>query len=185
MPFATRCANDDPPCSTNRHFAPVSSRPACSARKAKRTNNTQILRSIDERTSMKELIESLLQTRWFVLAARVILTFVFWSAGLAGIFDFPTKVAEMRSVGLPAPELFAVVVTIVQLGGSILIIANKYAWLGAGALGVFLALTIPFAHAFWTMSEPQRTFEFYVVLEHISIIGGLMVAAALSSRRAP
>ena len=132
---------------------------------------------------MNELIESLLRTRWFAFAARVVLTFVFWSAGLAGIFDFPMKVAEMRSVGLAMPELFAVAVTIVQLGGSLLIITNKYAWLGAGALSVFLALTIPIAHAFWTMSEPQRTFEFFVVLEHISIIGGLMVAAALCARR--
>jgi transmembrane protein len=32
------------------------------------------------------------------------------------------------------------------------------------------------------MSEPQRTFEFYVVLEHVSLIGGLMVAAALGHR---
>lgn len=131
---------------------------------------------------MIELIETLLRTRWFALAARIILTFVFWSAGLAGILDFPMKVAEMRSVGLPMPELFAMAVTIVQLGGSILIIANRYAWLGAGALGVFLALTIPIAHPFWSMPEPQRTFEFYVVLEHISIIGGLMVAAALCVR---
>lgn len=48
---------------------------------------------------------------------------------------------------------------------------------------MFLALAIPIAHPFWQMSEPNRTFEFYVVLEHISLIGGLMVAAALSGRK--
>lgn len=133
---------------------------------------------------MNELVGALVRSRWFALAGRILLTFVFWSAGVAGVLDFPAKVAEMRGAGLTPPDAFAVAVTIVQLGGSMLIIANRYAWLGAGALGVFLALTIPIAHAFWTMPEPQRTFEFYVVLEHISLIGGLMVAAALGSRSA-
>lgn len=127
-------------------------------------------------------IASLLASKWFLLFARVVLTFVFWSAGLAGLFDFATKTAEMRAVGLAPAELFAVAVTIVQLGGSALIIFNRWAWLGAGALGVFLALTIPIAHPFWSMPEPQRTFEFYIVLEHISLIGGLMVAAVLARR---
>ncbi|KIQ20489.1 DoxX family protein [Variovorax paradoxus] len=131
---------------------------------------------------MTPLVEAILRSRWFVLLARLALTFVFWSAGLAGIFDFPAKVAEMRQVGLSPAPAYAVAVTLVQLGGAALVISNRWAWLGAGGLGVFLAMTIPIAHPFWTMSEPQRTFEFYVVLEHVSLIGGLMVAAALGQR---
>ncbi len=69
-----------------------------------------------------------------------------------------------------------------QMGGSAAIILNRLAWLGAAALSVFLILTIPIAHAFWSMPEPQSRFEFLVVLEHISLIGGLMVAASLGSR---
>lgn len=86
----------------------------------------------------------------------------------------------MEAVGLDPSVLFAVAVTALQLGASAAIIFNRGAWLGAGALGVFLALTIPIAHPFWNMPEPQRTLEFYVVLEHISLIGGLMVAAVLA-----
>ncbi|MEV5020820.1 DoxX family protein [Sphingobium sp. LMA1-1-1.1] len=128
-------------------------------------------------------IHRILTSRWFNFLARTVLTFVFWSAGLAGIFDFSGKVIEMEMVGLEPAALFALAVTIVQIGGSTLIIIDRFAWLGAGALGVFLALTIPIAHPFWQMSEPNRTFEFYVVLEHISLIGGLMIAAALSGRK--
>lgn len=113
------------------------------------------------------------------------LTFVFWTAGLAGIFDFPMKVGEMRAAGLIPPEAFAVAVTAVQLTGSLLIILNRHAWLGAGALGVFLALTIPIGHPFWTLAEPQRTTSFFTVLEHISLIGGLMVVAALGRKAKP
>lgn len=129
---------------------------------------------------MPVAIERILTCYWFNFLARAALTFVFWSAGLAGIFDFPGKVLEMEMVGLESAALFALAVTIIQIGGSALIIFNRFAWLGAGALGVFLTLTIPIAHPFWQMAEPKLTFEFYVVLEHISLIGGLMIAAALS-----
>ncbi|AJC83395.1 DoxX family protein (plasmid) [Rhizobium etli bv. phaseoli str. IE4803] len=127
---------------------------------------------------MPNVIATLLASRIFVLFAKLALTFVFWSAGLAGLFDFGAKTAEMQAVGLAPAGVFAVAVTAVQLGGTILIITDRLAWLGAGALGIFLAMTVPVAHPFWTMAGPQRTSEFYVVMEHISLIGGLMTAAA-------
>ena len=126
-------------------------------------------------------MHTLLMKPWFVLLARIVLTFVFWSAGLFGIFDFAGRVAEMQAYSLPLPELTAVVVTVLQLGGSLAIILNRFAWLGAGSLSVFLLLTVPIAHAFWNMPEPQSTFEFFVVLEHVSLIGGLMIAACLGA----
>ena len=43
----------------------------------------------------------------------------------------------------------AVAVAAVQIVGSALIIWGRAAWLGAGMLGIFTALTIPIAHA-WT-----------------------------------
>ena len=68
-------------------------------------------------------------------------------------------------------------VALTQLFGSAFIIANRFTWLGAGMLAVFTALTIPIAHNFWTMEEPLRTLEFYVVMEHVTVIGALMVVA--------
>jgi transmembrane protein len=65
----------------------------------------------------------------------------------------------------------------------LLIIFNRWTWLGAGALAVFTALTIPLAHNFWAMEEPLRTMEFYVVMEHITVIGALMVVACASVRK--
>lgn len=124
-------------------------------------------------------ISTLLESRVFVFVARLILTFMFWGSGLAKLFDFQGGVAEMAHFGLQPAVVFNVLTIIVQLGGSILIITNRAAWLGAGALAVFTLLTIPIAHAFWTMQEPMATLEKYVVIEHISVLGGLMVAAAL------
>ena len=114
---------------------------------------------------------------WFGYLARTVLTFMFWGSGLSKLIDFSGGVAEMAHFGLEPAVAFNIAVIVTQLGGSALVILNRFAWLGAGALAVFTALTIPIAHGFWAMEEPMKTFEFYVVMEHISVIGGLMVVA--------
>ena len=55
-------------------------------------------------------------------------------------------------------------------------------WLGAGALGIFTLLTIPIAHHFWRMEGPMAQFEFYVAVEHLSVLGGMLLVAILAER---
>lgn len=126
---------------------------------------------------MTSFIAAATSSTWFGYLARTILTFMFWASGLSKLLDFQGGVAEMAHFGLEPAALFNVAVLVTQLVGSALIIANRWTWLGAGALAVFTALTIPIVHTFWKMDEPFKTMEFYVVMEHISIIGGLMVVA--------
>lgn len=122
-------------------------------------------------------IEIVTGSTWFGYLARILLTFMFWGSGLSKLIDFNAGVAEMAHFGLEPAVAFNVATIITQLGGSILIILNRWTWLGAGALAVFTALTIPIVHHFWTMEEPFKTIEFYVVMEHITVIGALMVVA--------
>ena len=122
-------------------------------------------------------IAALTGATWFGYLARTVLTFMFWASGLAKLIDFNAGVAEMAHFGFEPAVAFNVATIITQLAGSILIILNRWTWLGAGALAVFTALTIPLVHHFWTMEEPFKTIEFYVVMEHITVIGALMVVA--------
>ncbi len=122
-------------------------------------------------------IGALTSSTWFGYLARTVLTFMFWASGLSKLIDFNAGVAEMAHFGLEPAVAFNIATIITQLGGSILIILNRWTWLGAGALAVFTALTIPLVHHFWTMQEPFKTIEFYVVMEHITVIGALMVVA--------
>ena len=131
---------------------------------------------------MPNWVAAALDSRLFSRLARVILTFVFWSSGLAKVIDWNATLAEMTHFKLDPPAAFGVATILVQLGGSALVIWGRYAWLGAGALAVFTALTIPIAHPFWSMQEPQRTLEMYTVVEHIAVIGGLMLAAIIARR---
>ncbi len=131
---------------------------------------------------MTALVESITGSRAFGFVARLVLTSMFWLSGIAKLADFNGGVAEMAHFGLEPPALFNIATAVVQLVGSALIIANRWTWLGAGMLAVFTALTIPLAHNFWTMEEPMRTVEFYIVMEHITVIGALMVVAWKTAR---
>ena len=115
----------------------------------------------------------LTDSRPFWVASRIVLTLVFWTAAIGQLIDFSGSVRGMADVGLPAPTLFAVLVPMTLLFGSVAIIVNRLLWLGAGVLGVFLVLTVPVAHPFWSMTGPHQMDEMRLVLEHISLIGGL------------
>ena len=87
--------------------------------------------------------------------------------------------AETASFGLePAWPLSALTI-FVQLGGSLLVILNRWTWLGAGALGVFTALATVLAHQFWTLDGVERARELNTFLEHPAIIAGFVLVAMI------
>jgi transmembrane protein len=131
---------------------------------------------------MPRSIAALLDSRAVSFLGRLLLTLMFWSSGLAKILDWKAGLADMAHFHLSPPAAFNAATIAVQLVGSLLVLFGPWAWLGAGMLGVFTLLTIPIAHPFWTLEGPQRTAEMYTVLEHVSIVGALVVVAVLRRR---
>jgi uncharacterized membrane protein YphA (DoxX/SURF4 family) len=119
-------------------------------------------------------------TRWL---ARLALTLPFWWSGVDKLLQPHAAMVEITGMGLAAPGLVLVATIIVQLVGSLLIICNRYAWFGAGALAVFTALTNLIAHAFWNMSGSVRFAEMNTFMEHIALIAGFVFAAMAASVR--
>lgn len=133
---------------------------------------------------MIQIIERLLRHRAVAAAARVLLTCPFWGSGLAKLTDFQGGVAEMARFDLEPAATFNIATIIVQLGGSLLVIRNRCTWLGAGALGIFTALTIPLVHHFWSITEePFRTIAFHTATEHVGMIGALIAVSILAADR--
>lgn len=131
---------------------------------------------------MSVSIERLLRRPTAAFIARTAVTFPFWASGIVKLVDFGGALAEMAHFGLHPATLFAVATIAVQLGGSFLIIVDRLAWLGAGALGVFTGLTVIVAHHFWSIAEePARTIAFHTAMEHVGIIGGLVAIAILAA----
>lgn len=127
----------------------------------------------------------LLDSKLFLILARIVLTFVFWGAGLGKLIDFQGGAAEMAHFGLePAGPVNALVVATL-LVGSALVVLDRHAWLGCGMLAVFTALTIPLVHHFWSMDGEEALAHFHTAAEHVTVIGALMVMAILSHRTSP
>ncbi len=125
-------------------------------------------------------IAALLRAPAFGPVARTILTLPYWFAGLYKLIHLPDALAEAAHFGLKPAGLIVAATIAVQIGGSALLILGRIGWLAAGALGVFTALATLIAHPYWTVADPMERFHaMNTFLEHIGLIGGFMVAAAL------
>lgn len=132
------------------------------------------------------LIYRLLADSRFAVLAAVLLTLPYWLSGIAKLLDLGGALGEARHLGLEPAAVVVALTIFVQLGGSATIILGRGAWLGAGALGIFTALATLIAHPFWQVADPLLRFhERNTFLEHVALIGGLMLAAILRSRAAP
>jgi len=129
-------------------------------------------------------IARLLGTRGFSTLAAALLTLPYWTSGITKLFDLDGALGEARHFGLE-PAILTVIATIfVHIGGSLLVILGRQAWLGAGALGVFTAAATLIAHPFWQVADPMARFhERNTFLEHVGLIGGLMLAAILRTQK--
>ena len=129
-------------------------------------------------------LDGLLRSRWTYHAGAAVLTFMYWTSGLVKLADFNAAMGEMAHFGLAPPAFYAAATIVVQLAGSALLIhGGRLAWLGAGALAVFTIATIPVAHRFWELEGMAAFLEKMVVLEHITVVGGLLLAAVAASLR--
>jgi uncharacterized membrane protein YphA (DoxX/SURF4 family) len=108
-------------------------------------------------TSSPRPIAAVLDAPGVALIGRILLTSPFWISGVLKLFDFPSAVGEAAHFGLQPAALVAVVIILLQIGGSLAVVLGRWTWLGAGALGVFTALA--------------------------NLVGGLILAAILAESR--
>jgi uncharacterized membrane protein YphA (DoxX/SURF4 family) len=70
----------------------------------------------------------------------------------------------------------------VELTGSVLVMINRWVWLGAGMLVVFTAIGAVTAHAFWKVSGPARKEAIAVFLMNFGLIAAFALDALLAER---
>jgi len=133
---------------------------------------------------MNNRIDVFLKNGWTWLAARVLLSVVFLSSGLAKLLDFQGGMSEMQQAGLEPEWLFNLATIVTLLGGSVLLLIDKAVWFATGILSGFLLLSIIIVHHFWSLPEGQMMPSLYVALEHLSVIGGLLAVSIASRFRA-
>lgn len=136
-------------------------------------------------TAAPAAISRLIGDNRFAVLAAALLTLPYWTSGIAKLLDLGSALGEARHFGLEPAAFTVAATTLVQIGGSLLIILGRRAWLSAGALGVFTAIATLIAHPFRQAADPVARFhERSTFLEHVGLIGGLMLAAGLRERGA-
>ena len=134
-------------------------------------------RGLVHRPTAVELGRRLLTTdavRWIALLA---LCAPYLQGGLYKATHFSAAVAEMEGFGLSPAAAMAVLVIIVELGGSALILSGRLRWLGTLALAGFTFMATLMAYSFWNMAPPERVPAMNAFFEHIGLIGGFLLVA--------
>ncbi|HEV2605775.1 MAG TPA: DoxX family protein [Microvirga sp.] len=108
----------------------------------------------------------------------------FLVSGVLKAVDFPAATAEVRGlIGLEPAGLFAALVIVTQLGGSLLLLlGGRRAWIGTGLLAAFTVVATLLAHAWWTKPPENASRDLAIFWEHVAICGGLLLAGCLSWR---
>lgn len=125
-------------------------------------------------------IGAVLRSPVVFFVARLLLVGAYLEGALFKLFNFQGAIAEQAHFGMQPAPMWAFVTIFVELGGSILILVNRFVWLGAGMLGVFTALAALKANAFWTMTGAERFNATNAFFEHFGLVGGFVLIALLA-----
>ena len=115
------------------------------------------------------------------LVGRILIGLIFLVAGIRKLWGptaFAGTVAYLTKLGFPAPEVMAVIAIIIEIGGSLLLIAGWRARWAAWLLVLFVAIAAFAAHRFWELTDPgQFNNQMNHFLKNLSLIGGLLYVA--------
>jgi uncharacterized membrane protein YphA (DoxX/SURF4 family) len=111
--------------------------------------------------------------------ARLCLAVVFLYSGLDKVWHWRASIEEVRGDGLPWPAAFAAATVFTQLVGGILVATGFLAWLGALLLAAFTVAATFLGHRFWLRRGTEYRHELTTSLEHLAIVGGLLLLSVL------
>ena len=113
------------------------------------------------------------------LIARLCLAAVFLYSGVDKLWHWRATIEEVRSDGLPWPAAFAGATVFTQLVGGCLVATGVFAWLGALLLAGFTVAATLVGHRFWLRRGSEFAHELTTSLEHVAIVGGLVLLCLL------
>ena len=117
------------------------------------------------------------------LIGRILVAYLFIPAGIGKLMGFSGTVGYITSVGLPLPEVGAVIAIIVELGlGIALLLGFKTRWT-AIVMAIFSIATALFFHKYWSAPDAMKMMQQINFNKNIAIAGGLLALAAFGPGR--
>lgn len=112
------------------------------------------------------------------LAARLLMVALFLPAGIGKLTGFAGTVGYISSVGLPLPTLAAAVAMIVEIVGSLALLAGFGTRIAALVLAAFTLVASFFFHAYWGVPADQAFMQQLLFYKNMAVVGGLLAIAA-------
>lgn len=114
-------------------------------------------------------------TDWMLLVGRILLVVMFLLSGVSKAVRFKDGLAEVNAKHLPLPRLALIGTILVQVVAGVLIVVGHYTGPAAAALAFFTLATALVFYDFWSVQGSDRALLQTGFLEHISIIGGMLL----------
>lgn len=112
------------------------------------------------------------------LVARLMFVALFLPAGIGKLTGFSGTVGYIASVGLPLPALGAVLALLVEIVGSLALLAGYGTRISALVLAAFTLVASFFFHAYWSVPADQAFVTQLLFWKNIAVAGGLLALAA-------
>ena len=112
------------------------------------------------------------------LAARLLMVALFLPAGIGKLTGFAGTVGYISSVGLPLPTVAAGVAVIVEIIGSLALLAGFGTRIAALVLAAFTLVASFFFHNYWGVPADQAFMQQLLFFKNIAVVGGLLAIAA-------
>ena len=117
------------------------------------------------------------------LVGRILLAVLFVPAGFGKLTGFAGTVGYIGSVGLPLPQVGAVIAIVVELGLGLALLAGFKTRLAAIVLALFTLAASFFFHKFWAVAADKVMVQQLMFMKNIAITGGLLAFAAFGAGR--
>lgn len=115
------------------------------------------------------------------LVARLLFVALFLPAGISKLTGFSGTVGYIASVGLPLPVLGAALALVVEIVGSLALLAGFGTRIAAVALAAFTLVASFFFHAYWAVPAEQAFVTQLLFWKNMAVVGGLLALAALGA----
>jgi putative oxidoreductase len=117
------------------------------------------------------------------LVAQLAMATVFLYSAADKLRHWNESIAEVAGLGIPAPALFAAMTIAAQLIGGLAVATGILAAPGALLLAAFTVAATVLGHRFWLLHGQVARHEFTTALEHLAIVGGLLLVAQIHGLR--
>ena len=112
-------------------------------------------------------------------AGRMLVGVLFLWAGIDKLLGWPDALREVVAGGLPFPGLMLALTVLLQVAGGAAIVLGRWLRASCWALAGFTALATLLYHDFWHASGAARHAQLIPFMEHVCIVGGLLVLSTL------